>query len=366
MRFAVLASGAGTTLQALLDAYARGDLRAEPALVISNHAAAGAMERAKAAGVACAHLGGRTHPELEALDRAILQALRDHRINVVLLTGYLKKIGPLVLSAFHGRILNTHPALLPRYGGQGMYGARVHEAVLANSEVESGVSIHHVTAEYDEGPLLHQTRVPVLAGDTVDTLTARVQAAERIALVSVLNALAAGESVRPSLAAQIKQSAKLKGQFTLRSGKVSDTYFDKYQFEAQPELLLAIAKELAKLIPPDTQVLAGLEMGGIPVVTMLSQATGLPAAFIRKQPKAYGTCRYAEGAALTGKQFVLIEDVVSSGGAIIDALQMLKADGLFPVAALCVIDRETGGVEALAEVGLSLKALFTFSEVDSA
>ena len=169
-----------------------------------------------------------------------------------------------------------------------------------------------------------------------------------------------------SLAAQIKQSAKLKGQFTLRSGKVSDTYFDKYQFEAQPGLLLAIAQQMAKLVPPGTEVLAGLEMGGIPVVTMLSQVTGLPAAFVRKQPKGYGTCRYAEGAPLLGKKFVLVEDVVSSGGALLDALQMLKADGLSPSAALCVIDRETGGVEALAEVGVPLRALFTFSEVDGA
>jgi orotate phosphoribosyltransferase len=173
-------------------------------------------------------------------------------------------------------------------------------------------------------------------------------------------------SAMQSLAARIKQSAKLKGQFTLRSGKVSDTYFDKYQFESQPELLLAIAKEMANLVPLGTEILAGLEMGGIPVVTMLSQVSGLPAAFIRKQPKEYGTCRYAEGSSLAGKRFVLVEDVVSSGGAIIDALQMLKADGLSPMAAMCVIDRETGGVEALAKAGLPLKALFTFSEVDGA
>ena len=108
-----------------------------------------------------------------------------------------------------------------------------------------------------------------------------------------------------------------------------------------------------------------MEMGGIPIVTMLSQVTGLPAAFVRKEPKEYGTCRYAEGAPLTGRQFVLIEDVVSSGGAIIDALEKLRADGLFPTAALCVIDRETGGSEALAAVGLPLKALFTFAQLES-
>jgi orotate phosphoribosyltransferase len=111
---------------------------------------------------------------------------------------------------------------------------------------------------------------------------------------------------------------------------------------------------------------AGLEMGGIPLVTMLSQVTGLPAAFIRKEAKEYGTCRYAEGAPLAGKRFTLVEDVVSSGGAIVDALQKLRADGLNPDAAVCVIDRETGGSEALAEMSLQLRALYTFSEIDSA
>ena len=169
----------------------------------------------------------------------------------------------------------------------------------------------------------------------------------------------------PSLPHQIRQCARLTGSFTLRSGKVSDTYFDKYQFEADPKLLQSIAQAMVSLIPQGTEVLAGLEMGGIPIVTMLSQVTGLPAAFIRKEPKEYGTCRYAEGASLAGRQFALIEDVVSSGGAIIDALEKLRADGLSPEAALCVIDRETGGNEALAAVGLPLKALFTFAQVES-
>jgi orotate phosphoribosyltransferase len=146
---------------------------------------------------------------------------------------------------------------------------------------------------------------------------------------------------------------------------VSDTYFDKYQFESDPKLLRDIAQTMTALIPKGTEVLAGLEMGGIPIVTMLSQLSGLPAAFIRKEPKEYGTCRYAEGTSLSGKKFLLVEDVVSSGGALIDALAKLKADGLSPIAALCVIDRETGGKEALATVGLELRALFTFSQVES-
>lgn len=169
----------------------------------------------------------------------------------------------------------------------------------------------------------------------------------------------------PSLQSRIRQSARLTGSFKLRSGKISDTYFDKYQFEADPVLLRDIATALAALVPSNTEVLAGLEMGGIPIVTMLSQVTGLPATFIRKEPKAYGTCLYAEGASLSGRKFVLVEDVVSSGGAIIDALAKLRADGLLPTAALCVIDRETGGNEALAACGLPLRALFTYSQVEN-
>ena len=166
------------------------------------------------------------------------------------------------------------------------------------------------------------------------------------------------------LAARIRRCAKVSGRFVLRSGAVSNTYFDKYQFEADSLLLRDIARELAALVPEGTQVLAGLELGGIPIVTMLSQVTGLPAAFIRKQPKEYGTCRYAEGADLTGKRFVLIEDVVSSGGAIIDAMSMLGSDGFAPTAAVCVIDRSTGGGEALAALGLPLRSLFTLAQIE--
>jgi orotate phosphoribosyltransferase len=167
-----------------------------------------------------------------------------------------------------------------------------------------------------------------------------------------------------TLAARIRSSARISGHFVLRSGLTSNTYFDKYQFESDPALLRAIAEAMAPLVPPGTEVLAGLEMGGIPIVTMLSQITQIPAAFIRKEPKDYGTCRYAEGASLQGKRFILVEDVVSSGGAIIDAMTKLKADGMVPEIALCVIDRQSGGAEALQAAGLALKALFSFEEID--
>src|SRR5450830_967686 len=118
-----------------------------------------------------------------------------------------------------------------------------------------------------------------------------------------------------SLALDIRSASKLSGNFVLRSGKVSDTYFDKYRFESDPKLLKAIAEEMVHLLPADVEVLAGLEMGGIPLVTMLSNITGIPASFIRKEAKDYGTCRYAEGAALKGRNIVIVEDIVTSGGA---------------------------------------------------
>lgn len=165
------------------------------------------------------------------------------------------------------------------------------------------------------------------------------------------------------LARDIRARALLRGSFTLRSGAVSDTYFDKYRFEADPVLLRRICEAMLPLVPAQTTVLAGLEMGGIPLVTVLGQLTGLPTAFLRKAPKTYGTRRSAEGADLAGERVVLVEDVVSSGGAILDQLVMLRADGVSPATALCVIDRQTGGQEALAEAGVTLRALVTMSRI---
>lgn len=165
------------------------------------------------------------------------------------------------------------------------------------------------------------------------------------------------------LAQRIRDTSRLTGEFLLRSGKTSNTYFDKYLFESDPVLLHDIATQLSALVPPDTEVLAGLEMGGIPVVTALAHVTGLPAAFIRKEPKEYGTAKYAEGAALNNKNVLIVEDVVSSGGAILDSLKMMNADGVYPQTALCVIDRETGGLENLQKAGISLVSLLTMSDL---
>lgn len=197
MRLAVIASHEGTTLQAVLDAVADGRLPASVAVVISNNRESGALRRARAAGVPALHLSLATHPDPEQLDGAILDALTEARAELVLLAGYMKKLGPRVLQRYGGRIVNTHPALLPKFGGQGMYGNRVHEAVLASGDTETGVSIHLVDGEYDTGRVLAQCRVPVLPGDSVADLAARVQKREREFVVETLGSLAEAKPKPP-------------------------------------------------------------------------------------------------------------------------------------------------------------------------
>jgi phosphoribosylglycinamide formyltransferase 1 len=193
LRIGVLASHEGTTLQAILDACAAGEIPARVSAVLSNNSDSGALRRARAASSDAIHLSSKTHPEPEALDRAIIDALTASGVEVVMLAGYMKKLGPRLLQHYHGRILNTHPALLPKFGGHGMYGMRVHEAVLRAGESESGPSVHLVEAEYDTGRVLAQATVPVLAGDTPETLAARVQERERRLVISVLGQVATGE-----------------------------------------------------------------------------------------------------------------------------------------------------------------------------
>lgn len=162
-----------------------------------------------------------------------------------------------------------------------------------------------------------------------------------------------------ALAKAIFDASHLTGKFTLRSGIEATEYFDKYQFESNPQLLVWIASEMAKLVPEGTEILAGLEMGGIPVVTALSRETGIPAAFVRKERKTYGTCKIAEGPELAGKRVTVVEDVVTRGGAVVDGVKNLREDGAIVEIALCVVDREQGGREALTEIGMELRPLFT-------
>jgi phosphoribosylglycinamide formyltransferase-1 len=188
----ILASHEGTTCQAVLDACKADLLPASIGIVISNNRDSGALRRAQAAGVQIAHLSGQTHPNPESLDAAICLSLQVHKIDVVLLAGYMKKLGPRTLGAFRNRILNTHPALLPKYGGKGMYGLRVHQAVLDACDSVTGVSIHLVDEEYDKGSIIAQCSIPVLSGDTPETLATRVQQHERRLVVEVLTGIAKG------------------------------------------------------------------------------------------------------------------------------------------------------------------------------
>jgi orotate phosphoribosyltransferase len=167
------------------------------------------------------------------------------------------------------------------------------------------------------------------------------------------------------LARRIHERAHLTGEFRLRSGAVSGEYFDKYLFESDPELLREVAEGLAELLPPDIDALAGLELGGIPLATVVAQITGLPALFVRKQAKDYGTRRLAEGGEVAGRRLAVIEDVVTSGGQLIASCAALRERGAAIAAVLCVIDREEGGVANLAEHGLELRALFTASDLRS-
>ncbi|SDX65339.1 orotate phosphoribosyltransferase [Paenibacillus sp. CF384] len=171
---------------------------------------------------------------------------------------------------------------------------------------------------------------------------------------------------RNDLAQGIYNSSHLSGSFTLRSGQVSETYFDKYLFEANPRLLGAIACELALCIPVGIDVLAGLEMGGIPIATALSLETNIPAAFVRKQAKNYGTCKLAEGAEVRGQNVCVVEDVVTTGGQILLSVAELRAAGAIVEDVICVIERNPDGRKKLEEAGLKLHALFTIEELEAA
>ena len=168
-----------------------------------------------------------------------------------------------------------------------------------------------------------------------------------------------------ALARRIYETAHITGEFTLRSGAKSNEYFDKYLFEADPKLLKDIAEAMVSLVPPGIDALAGLEMGGIPLATMLSQLTGLPVLFVRKKAKEYGTCKIAEGGQVRGRKLLIVEDVVTSGGAILDAARALREEGAELDGVVCVIDRESGGPANLAKVDLTLKPLYSMSELKS-
>jgi orotate phosphoribosyltransferase len=170
----------------------------------------------------------------------------------------------------------------------------------------------------------------------------------------------------PDLVERINAVARLTGTFTLSSGQVAGEYFDKYRFEADPVLLDEIAAGLVDLLPPATEVLAGLELGGVPIATALSLRTGLPVAFVRKQAKAYGTAQLAEGAAVAGRRVTVVEDVITTGGQVVISTDDLRALGAVVAHVVCVIDRSPDGGAALAAAGLTMRALLTKADLDAA
>jgi phosphoribosylglycinamide formyltransferase-1 len=193
MNIGVLASHNGTNLQAMIDAHDNGKLDAKIAVVISNNSKSGALERARKHRIKYYHLSNKTHPDINSLDEAICNALEEAAVDIVFLAGYMKKLGRLTLTRFKGKILNTHPALLPKFGGKGMFGINVHKAVIKSGEKESGVSIHIVDTEYDTGSVIRQCKVKVYNQDTPELLCERVLKCERNFIVETLQKIATNE-----------------------------------------------------------------------------------------------------------------------------------------------------------------------------
>jgi len=170
---------------------------------------------------------------------------------------------------------------------------------------------------------------------------------------------------RNELAQRIYNVSHIEGTFRLRSGQISNEYFDKYSFESAPELLRETVNHLSTLIPAETEILAGLEMGGIPIATALSIQTNIPAVFVRKKAKEYGTCKLAEGVDVRDKKVCIIEDVVTTGGQVVLSANDLKQLGAQVEYVLCVIERDKKSRDNLRKEGLELVSLFTMEDLET-
>ncbi len=170
----------------------------------------------------------------------------------------------------------------------------------------------------------------------------------------------------PTLAADVDAVCRLTGEFTLRSGQVSTEYFDKYLFEADPVLLQRVARRMAELLPGDTELLAGLELGGVPIATAVAAITGIPVVFVRKEPKTYGTAKLAEGPPFGGRRVTVIEDVITTGGAVRDATRALRDGGALVDVVVCAIDRSPQDQTPLADLGLEIRSALTKADLDAA
>jgi phosphoribosylglycinamide formyltransferase-1 len=199
LRLGFLASHAGTSMRTIVEAIEARRLDAQAAVVISNNAAAAALSFAGDHGIPAAHVSAKTAGTDTAADAEIARRVSDAGADLIVLSGYLRMVGPLTLTRYRGRILNVHPALLPKYGGKGMYGRFVHAAVLAAKEAESGASVHLVDEVYDHGAVISQRTVPVHPDDTVEALSERVVAVEGALFVETLRDIVArGGQIVPS------------------------------------------------------------------------------------------------------------------------------------------------------------------------
>ena len=186
------ASHGGSNMQAIIDACKSGKVNAYPGVVISNNSTSGAIERAKNEGIPFFHISGKTHTDPTEHDDAIIKALKDNQVNLIVLAGYMRKLSSRVINEFDGRVLNIHPALLPKFGGEGMWGMHVHEAVIAAGEKISGPTVHLVDNEYDKGKILAQAKVYVAPEDTPETLAAKVLEKEHELYPMVIQKIAEG------------------------------------------------------------------------------------------------------------------------------------------------------------------------------
>ena len=197
LRLGFLVSHGGSSMRAIVAAIHAGELAAEARLVVSNNRNCPALDFARAEGLAWRHISATSEGGAEAADLAIAETMQAAGVELIVLSGYLRKLGPRTLERYRGRILNIHPGLLPKYGGQGMYGRRVHEAVLAAGESVSGASVHLVDGDYDTGPVIAQQTVQLLPGDSAEDIERRVMAAEPGLFVETLRRISVGELILP-------------------------------------------------------------------------------------------------------------------------------------------------------------------------
>lgn len=195
MNIAVFASHGGSDMQAIVDGCKNNKINAKVAVVISNNRESMALQRAANEGIPAYHLSAQKFGSEDVLAQEIMEVLSRYDIDMIFLAGYMRMLHTSILEKYHNRIFNIHPALLPKFGGKGMYGINVHTAVIEAQEKETGVTIHRVNAEYDSGEIVAQTTVPVLEGDAPEILAARVLEREHAFLVEVIADIANGEIV---------------------------------------------------------------------------------------------------------------------------------------------------------------------------